>query len=269
MAFNPVGNIGSMIERAVIAYLRAAYDPAAAAGYNFYHSNSPLKRSAPAIDVLASRSSEEIIHSRAESFAVRIEAKLKDAAADSVDWPALNNFIGVVMAAMSQTDNGRDYRSTAWGITQAGRRLAVLPDPADANSTTNNADMAQFYCDYLQCNGSQRAAAAGDDFVIMEVRNFTINACNLVDDSVFPALTFDGTNTINWTFTPSEAIAEPLHWLVESSPDGGTWTTFTVLDSAARTADISSQGALYWRVRRSSDGVAGLIPESNLVAATT
>ena len=101
----------------------------------------------------------------------------------------------------------------------------------------------------------------------MEERKFLITAYNNNDDSIFPALTFDGNQTLNWTFTADAQFPEPAYWLVEKSPDGNVWTTQESLATLTRTANILATGTQYWRVMRSNDGISGLDPESNIVKA--
>lgn len=272
-ALTPVPNIGSQIERAIIAWLWASFGGAKDVG-TFYFSNDWQKRSAPLIDVLAHKSSEAVVHSRVEAYSVKIESEWRGNAQPGVtnpdsNWKSINDDIGVVMAAMSQTDdNGDTYRLAARLIAQYGRRLAVFgcadPTKGDVNGIANNADMKDFYCDYLEFKGSQRAQQNADGMFIVEIRNFLLKACNLVDDSIFPTLTLAAPSTLNWTFTGTT----PAFWVVEKSVDGLTWLVHTNVTGNLLTVDISATGTQYWRVRQSVDGVNGLDPESNIVKAT-
>jgi hypothetical protein len=179
----PAPNIGSQIERAVIAYLKTAFGDDASQ-YNFYFSNDWKKRVAPCIDVLAHKSTETIPHTRNESYMVRIDARWKgnnEAGQENPDanWVSINNFIGVIMAAMSVTDNGNANRVpivTAADITTAGNALATAGSQQD---NENNADMADFVAEYVEFKGSQRAEVVDGTFYIKEVRNFEIRAGNL------------------------------------------------------------------------------------------
>jgi hypothetical protein len=164
------------------------------------------------------------------------------------------------MAAMSQSDDGGEtFKITAWGITQLGRRLAVVTNPQDADATTDNADMATFYCDFVKYTGAVRAGkGANGGLYFTEQRDFEVRAGNVSDDSVFPALTYASGN-LTWTFTVGGIGDEPAHWLVEKSADGFGWATAQVLALGVRTANIAGSGTQYWRVRRSDDGVTGLV----------
>jgi hypothetical protein len=177
----PAPNIGSQIERALIAYLKQAFGDEAA-NYNFYFSNDWKVRVPPLIDVLAHKSTETVPHTRNESYQVRIEAKWKgnnEAGQENPDanWVEINAFVGVVMAALSVTDSdsSRVPVITALDITTAGRALATV---GSAQDQVNNADMAAFTCEAVEFRGSQRAEAAEGSFFIKEVRNFEIRACN-------------------------------------------------------------------------------------------
>ena len=191
----PVPNVGSQLERAVIAYLEACYQKANFPGLtldvlNFFFSNDWKARAVPLIDVLAHKSTEVPPHTRDESYMVRIEAKWPGTnrageANTEFNWIQINNLIGIVMAALSQTNSATDpsmvARVTAGLVTQAGRALAVDgsngADPAQAQDAVNNADMVNFTCSFVEFKGSQRAEASDGSVFIKEVRNFEMRAC--------------------------------------------------------------------------------------------
>lgn len=191
MALAPVPNPGSQIERAVIAHLQWAFDQCAVARPNFYFSNDWRTRAVPLIDVLAHKSDEQPIHSRGESYQVRIEFKWPGANQPGeqnteINWLSINQMIGAVMAGMSlnQPGNGLDSVATvtADALTAAGQALAVDQtdgaDPAAKQFADNNADMASFVCDYVQFTGSVRAEAGEGGIWLKEIRNFEIRAYN-------------------------------------------------------------------------------------------
>jgi hypothetical protein len=271
----PVPNIGSQIKRAVGAYLFTAFPKPIP---NFYFSTDWKKRIPPLIDILAHKSTEEVRHSRVESYITQIEAK----------WPGTNQpgqtntdynrvqidaLIGTVMAAMSQTsDNAASYYATALLISVAGRRLAVLGTPgvsdASANDVSNNADMATFYCDFVEFRGSQRAEINAEGLFLKEVRNFDLRAYNSSDDCIFPALSFDGPdNLLIWTFTANSEFPEPTNWIVQNSVDGIIWNTVSVQAPGTRQFSINGTGMNYWTVNRSDDGSTLNVPESNIFLA--
>lgn len=177
--FNPVPNVGSQIERAVIAFLKDAYADDASK-YQFLFSNDWKTRKAPHIEVLAHKSTETVPHTGIETYAVRIEWKWKgtnQAGEENVDanWRDINAFVGVGMAAFSQTENNLGNADTlpatvAAEITRLGRALAT-EDP------DHQADMADFTCSYVEYKAAQRAEQGDGTFFIKEVRNFEIKAC--------------------------------------------------------------------------------------------
>lgn len=280
-ALAPSPNVGSQLERAVIAWLWAAFgsnldfDPATTnlALNNFYFSNDWRERKAPLVDVMATKSAEAVKHSRIENYSLKVEVEWPGVSQPGVEnpdfnWVSVNTLIGMVMSAMSQSDDDNGFRVSAMKITQAGRRLAVLGRADGAGSdqdVENNADMATFYCDYLEYVGAIRAVQSGGEIWLKEIRNFELHGTNLTDASLFPALVFDGTSTLNWTFEGTD----PTHWIMEKSEDGvNDWSQHAVVDGNVRTADIAATDAQYWRVRPSEDGLVALDPESNLVKAT-
>ena len=180
----PAPNIGSQIERAVIAYLIWFFnDQVAAFGLNFYFSNDWKIRVAPLIDVLAHKSTETIPHTRNESYQVRIEVKWPGnnevgQPNPDINWVTINSIIGMVMAAMSATDAGGADRVpviTAADMTTQGNLLATTGSEQDQE---NNADMAGLTVEYVGYQGAQRAESSEGTFFIKEVRNFEIRAGN-------------------------------------------------------------------------------------------
>ncbi len=157
-------------------------------------------------------------------------------------------------------------------ISVFGRRLAVLGEknPDDPQDLEDNADMATFYCTYVEYQGALGTAKDGNGaLVFKEQRNFVVHACNLDDDSIFPKLTFDGAATLNWTFTPSGVWPEPAQWVVEKSADGYNWGLHEDLQAGSRTSNIAGTGNQFWRVTRSDETISAYMPESNLVRATS
>lgn len=178
-ALTPAGNVGSQIERAVIAYLTSVWNGSVVNLPNFYFSNDWKDRVAPLIDVLAIDSTEEQPFTGNEAYQLRIKAEWPGNNQLGVtnpdwNWVQINNFIGLVMAAMCQSDNGSDYKATAALITAAGRTLATAGSVTDQ---ANNADMVNFTCTFVRFKGSKRAVNVAGALYIHEVRNFEIWAC--------------------------------------------------------------------------------------------
>lgn len=278
----PVPNIRSQIERAVRAYLM---DCGVGTFQQFVLSHDYRARQVidtktglrvPLIDIFGISASEEIKNSRVESWQVRIDPEY-DASTQPNDpnpnwnWTAINNLVGLVMAAMSQTSNyGENYLATALMISVFGRRLAVFGANGTGLDITDHADMALFCCDYVEYTSALGTGKnEGGGLVFKEQRNFQIRACNLSDDSVFPILTFDGVNTLNWTFTASGTWPEPAQWNVEKSVDGFTWVAQETHTAGGRASgSIAGTGTQFWRVTRTDAGIPTYMPESNIVKVT-
>jgi len=278
----PSPNIRSQIERAVRAYLM---DCGVATFEQFRLSHDYRERQVidtktglrvPLIDIFGISASEEIKNSRVETWQVRIDPEY-DAATQPSDtnpnwnWTAINYLTGLIMAAMSQTsNNGANYLDTALMISVFGRQLAVLGANGTGNDIADYADMALFCCDYVEYTSALGTGKnEGGGLVFKEQRNFQLRACNLDDDSVFPDLTFDGTNTLNWTFTASGTWPEPAQWNVEKSVDGFTWVTQEAHAAGVRASgSIAGTGTQFWRVTRTDASIPTYMPESNIVKVT-
>jgi hypothetical protein len=191
-----VGNPGSQLERALLWYLQqclagawsdgvftlqdmAPVRSSKASEYSYYFSNDWKKRTLPLYEVLAYNSVENPTHSRNESYQVAFKSEWKGnnvAGAENPDtnWVSINNQVGMLMAAMSQMDDGSSYAATCRAITASGRQLATIGEVQDQ---TNNADMAQFTVKNLKYKGAKRAQIVEGTLTIMEVRNFEIDVC--------------------------------------------------------------------------------------------
>ena len=150
-----VPNVGSQIERAMIAYFMDAYGSAfiEQQGLNFYTSNDFKKRVTPCISVLASHSEESPTYSMDKDFYVAVEATWTGQNEVGSENPESNrveidNLIGVAEAALSQTTTGQDRQATCDALNFFGRALAVDAsngsDPVQVQEAANNADMANF-----------------------------------------------------------------------------------------------------------------------------
>ncbi len=278
-SLQPVPNIRSQIERALRAYL-ADCGVGTVEQFRLSHNYSQREiidknnNRVPLIDIFGVHATEEVKNSRVETWVVRIDPEY-DAATQPDDtnpnwnWKAINNLVGLVMAAMSQTSNkGGNYLSTALMISVFGRRLAVLGADGTGNDAADYADMAIFACDYVDYAGAVGLGKNNGALIFQEQRNFTIRACNLDDDSIFPSLSFDGIHTLNWTFTPTGAWPEPAQWNVEKSPDGIAWTTQETHAGGTRASNsIAGTGTQFWRVTRTDASIVEYMPESNIVKA--
>ncbi len=282
MEVTPQKNIGSQVERAIIALIYEVWPDSLPQFPNFYFSNDWKDRKPMPnglIDVLCMSATENPPFSGCKDCHVNIMA----------EWPGtnqpgtvntefnrvqINNLIGVAEAALRLTSNGTDYMAAALKMSALGRRLAVLGMSqifgAQANqldNVANNADMATFCADFITGKGDVRAKANKDGLWLTEERTWMIRAYNTTDDSIFPALTFDGAQTLNWTFTVN-AFPEPAYWIVSTSPDGFIWNPYNTVASGGRSITIAGTGTNYWRVVRSDDGITENDPESNILQAT-
>lgn len=172
--FEPIPNVGSQIERAVLALLMDAYGDDASK-YQFIFTNSGIKRATPYIEAIAKKSTTQVPHTGNQSYIVEIEWKYDGSPAEVDNWKEINNFVGIGMAALSQTANNLGHPNTlpatvSAEINRCGRALATTaPD--------NHADMADFTCLYIEHKGDVRAEGNGDTFYITEKRIFEISAC--------------------------------------------------------------------------------------------
>ena len=174
-----IPNVGSQIERAMVAYFMDAYgaDFIATQGLNFYTSNDWKVRVAPCISVLASHSEETPTFSMDKDFFVTVEAVWKGN--NEVGQPnteinrvSIDNLIGVAEAAMCQTTTGQNRQATCDSINSFGRALASGTDAA------NNSDMAAFTCLKVMSMGDRRAEKNAQGGVnLREVRTFKVSAC--------------------------------------------------------------------------------------------
>lgn len=275
---NPSPNPASQLDRAIIAYLWEIWPVTETFPRpQFYFANDNRVREVGTtglIDCLSHDATEVTPHTRNELWSTRIDAKWPGAnqpGSSDPNWNhrRINDFIGVVMAALSQTDNaGADYRATYRKITAAGRRLAVFGSPDIANATAaeiaHNDDMADFNCFDLRYAAAQRLTVdQGGGFNFGEVRSFQFEVNNIYDDSVYPRLTYSG-GSLSWEYT---ANTDPNGWILEKSADGLTWLTHETISGDQRTTSITGTGTQYWRLfPRNSEGHQ-LDGESNTVQA--
>ena len=180
-SLNPVSNVGSQIERAIIAYLKTAYAAAGVPEPNFYYTNDGEARSVipnGLIDVLASDSAETPTFSNDEDYNVRIRAEWPGANQPNqndtdFNLTQINQLIGVVVAAMSQTTTGQDRQTTCTNINECGRALATTGTPQEQ---ADNADMVNFTCLKVMSRGSIRATNQEGGLYFHETRRYQIGA---------------------------------------------------------------------------------------------
>ncbi len=174
-ALTPVTNLGSANERALRAYLKSAFADEAD-GVCWAVSNDFQARTAPLVEFLDAGGQEDPPHTRREVHRVTIRYKWpgsqEPTATAGNHFADINRVAGLIMAAMSQSDDGgKSYKATAAAITAAGRLLATT---GTALEQTQNADMAAYTCDYVRYIESVRAESDGVNLHLMEARVFEL-----------------------------------------------------------------------------------------------
>jgi hypothetical protein len=176
MPLTPVPNVGSQIDRAIRAYFIAN---GAGTADDIYTENDWRDRAFPNTTISARQSTEDAVNSRIEAYHVKIQCQWS--AAGQPDDPnpesmriAVDDRIGMIMAALSQTNDNEDFLATAQAITAAGRLLATT---GTTQSMANNADMAAFTCSHIHFLGSKRGDPNVEGIAFLEERNFMVHAC--------------------------------------------------------------------------------------------
>lgn len=171
-AITAIPNLGSQLERAVVAYLvsveAGTYD-------DTFESYCSMDKVLPNTVVRASGSTHEPLHGGNEVW--QLSVIVRGIAVDDADTEsryaavgALNERVGKCLAAMLQTEDNQTLDYTAEQITAAGRALAVS-DP------DNHADMADFTCQSIYYKGAQRGQPEEDNSIWAEMRNFEVRCC--------------------------------------------------------------------------------------------
>lgn len=175
-AFDPIPNVPSQLERAVVAYLKAFFGDEAA-GYNWYFADDNAIRTAPAFDVIAHNGAEDPIHTEREIIRLSITftwpgGNQIGAADSAMSYADKNRAIGLAHAAMRQTnDYAQTFHATGKAITDAGRALATT---GTAEEQTANADMLHFTARAVESRGFSRADSDGADMYLRATRYYDI-----------------------------------------------------------------------------------------------
>lgn len=172
MPLVPVGNTGSMLDRAVVAYLISV---GCGSTESVVPSHNSGVKGYPILIVNASDSQEMPKFSGIEMFDLKLIGRAKASNQPNESNPEQNRvtldaLIGLVMAAM--TADAQDNVSVEQAITDAGRALATSSDHQIA---ANNADMAQFTVTKLEFSGSSRKEIPTGGFE--DVKHFICHAC--------------------------------------------------------------------------------------------
>lgn len=169
-----VPNVGSQLDRAIVAWLVSqgvGTDPSC----QVLPAYSTEENAYPNITVHSLRSQNEPQLAGNKSFTVQV--RIAQAASREVKDPNPENarvildlLTGQCAYALLQSNDGQSLNLTAQNITTAGRALAASADPTIA---ANNADMANFTCQYLFDQGQTRGKPSDEAAAWVEVLNFT------------------------------------------------------------------------------------------------
>ena len=171
-----IGNIGSMLDRAIAAWLASqncGYITATTTA-QILPANSPIQKSYPCIIVHSQRSTNTPQFVGNKQFSVKIMIK-QSAVTTVADLNAenarviLDQLVGQCLYAMLQSNDGQTLGLTCSNITAAGQALAtsILPYVAQ-----NNADMATFSLQNLWDEGQTRGEPSEPGASWVEVLNF-------------------------------------------------------------------------------------------------
>jgi len=176
-----MANIRSKNDRAVVAYLKPivlAVNPLAKI-YVCNHSGD-RDESNGIVDVVTSQGPEDPPFTGNHILNVRI--RIAHHAANQpgqtnldANRLALDAMVDAVFDAMHISDNGCNYQATATLITAAGRALATT---GTAQEQTNNADMTDYTCQFVQGFTYVGAPEDGEKSVsFVELMNLQMRAC--------------------------------------------------------------------------------------------
>ena len=164
MALTPTPNFGSQLDRAIVAYLVSQGLPGLVVPAAIYGGMTY-----PVTKVHSVSATANPVNTLNKEFMTDItcisSAVIPNSQADAqTQWAALNNMVGLVEAAMLQS-NDTTLDVVAKAITAAGNALATGGSP-------ENADMAQFTLLHLYFRGDTRGKPDDGSCAWMEVRHF-------------------------------------------------------------------------------------------------
>ena len=175
MALEAIGNCGGMLDRSIAAYL---ISQGCGTWANILSSDSLQIKGYPNATILSHQSVQDEVLTGNERWQVTITAKYS--AVQSVNAPdkyaarvARDQFVGLITAAMLQSDDGATLDATAAMITAAGRALATTGTP---QQQADNADLVNFTCLHVHFLGSTRGIPDEEGCAWVEVRRFEIVA---------------------------------------------------------------------------------------------
>lgn len=172
MPLTPIPNVGSQLDRAIVAYLISVEAGTAA---NTFPSYCSKEKPIPNTTVKSHAAVHDPNLSGNEVYSVAIQyrhpATLEATETnDETNRAACDLAIGTIMAALLQSADGQTLDATAAAITAAGRALAT-------SDATNHSDMADFTLQHWYYKGAVRGDPDDDSDSFMEVRNFQAVVC--------------------------------------------------------------------------------------------
>lgn len=195
---DPIPNNGSQVERAIRAWLVECTSgnigiTKLTNDVMFVTNDSRVRPNLDGLvgilDIFAERSEHDPVHSGNEIWNVTLRGKFHATVQPGQSNAQFNRvqidqLIGVVDAAMRQTNDGQNMDATQDGITDSGRALATT---GTAQERADNADMAEFTCLYVWYVGASRGHPNDDDGYKdaawwIEERRYRVTACPIAID---------------------------------------------------------------------------------------
>lgn len=191
-AIDPLPNLGSQVERAIVAWFD--YLGISTVDQNYISNDTKPREiyddnsnSRVINTIMANSSTVAVDESRIEIWNVTFEAQfiyaaINQPADENWNWKTINAWVGTHDAALSQKDSAdRDLKVTAAWLTAAGRDLAVDDsngvDPIQVKSAADNADMVNFTIQKIIFKGSTRVKKDGQgSLYFVEQRHYEIYA---------------------------------------------------------------------------------------------
>ena|ERR1041385_3388927 len=160
-------NVGSQIDRALRELFRqkgAIPNAQSPNGGMYLTLDNHGERTNPLRGIFAHDAVESVKFSGNQEFSVLITDQFDAVPAPGLQNPELHRIaidtqVGKMMMVMSQSaDGGQTLSQTAKDITDAGRSLAFAADSSEAEvqKASNNVDMAEFTCLWVEFTGQAR-----------------------------------------------------------------------------------------------------------------
>jgi len=176
MPLTAIPNNATQTERALRALFIAN---AAGTADDIFISNDWRDRPGTLTDIIAQSSRHATENSGDEIWTVAIQNKFPAAPQPGEENPealrvAIDERVGLQMAALAQSDDNQTLKFTTTAISAAGRALTTAGSDMDQ---ANNADMADFTCLFIRYLGATRGRSDEDSATWVEVRNYEITTC--------------------------------------------------------------------------------------------